>query len=274
MSVALDITRSVDWHAVPNPLARLRQIRRQLLRSAFYVFFLHEQFHHKVESLGFRLLITTGTDCYRPYKANVYRPSYLTVDCLEESLANAESYRRLREPRYFKRHEEHLKATIPIQPPGYAEGVNYLPEASYRGGLYNLKSRVLEGLLSPHTPASHWAIARNMITALMDITIDIYVILPRGGRPIFRPTSIDPGFTTSSHALASALTRHHGYQPVSGGKGSHVKLIKPGAPNIHIPGNRSVVSPGVVKQALNAIGRYPISLLPDLLAGRLATNDK
>ena len=103
----------------------------------------------------------------------------------------------------------------------------------------------------------------------MDISDDIFVVLPRGARPIFRPTSIDPGFTVSSGALIGALTKHYGYQVVPGGKGSHVKLKKPGAPNIHIPGNRPVVSPGVVKQAINAIGRHPISRLPDLLQGTL-----
>lgn len=99
-----DIARAVSWLGVPSPLASRSAIARQLLRSAFYVFYLHEQFHHKVESLGFRLLITTGADRYRPYKTNVYRRTYLTVDCLEESLANAESYLRLSEERYKQRH--------------------------------------------------------------------------------------------------------------------------------------------------------------------------
>jgi hypothetical protein len=103
----------------------------------------------------------------------------------------------------------------------------------------------------------------------MDISDDIYVILPIGARPIFRPTSVDPGFTVSSKRLVEALTRHYGYQVTSGGKGSHVKITKPGAPNIHIPGNRTVVTPGVVKQALGALGGYPLSRLPDLLDGRL-----
>jgi hypothetical protein len=114
-----------------------------------------------------------------------------------------------------------------------------------------------------------WGISPNVITSLMDISDDIYVVLPRGARPIFRPTSVDPGFTASSAALITALTKHHGYQHVPGGKGSHVKLTKAGAPNFHVPGNRAVVSPGVVKQALNAIGGYPLSRLPDLLQGRL-----
>jgi hypothetical protein len=274
LSCALDIAGFVDWRAVHTSPS---SICRQLLLSGFYVFFLHEQFHHKVESLGFRLLISTGADRYRPYKGNVYRPTFLTRNCLEESLANAESYRRLGESRYTQRVDKPilqglralLKTSIPMQPPGYAEGVQYLGEAAYRNGLHRLQSQILDGLLSPKTPAKYWAVAPNMITALTDITDDIYVVLPQGARPIFRPTSVDPGATVSTGALVGALTRHYGYEHVPGGKGSHVKLKKAGAQTIILPGNRPVLPPGVVKHALEAIGRYPISRLPDLLEGRL-----
>jgi hypothetical protein len=41
-----------------------------------------------------------GADRYRPYKRKVYSRTFNTSDCIEESLANAESYRRLAEDRY------------------------------------------------------------------------------------------------------------------------------------------------------------------------------
>lgn len=277
LHVALDIAAHVDWTAVKASGLRPAEIARQLLRSAFYVFFLHEQFHHKVESLGFRLLVTTGTDRYRPYKTKVYRPNFLKPTCLEESLANAESYRRLTEQRYKDRHapamleavQAYLAWSIPLQPPGYAEGIRYFAGAAYRRGLYTLQSQVLDGSLVLTTPASHWSVAPDVITSLMNIDADIYVILPAGARPIFRPSSIDPGATASTAQLTSALTRHYGYSQAPGGKGSHVKLVKPNAPNIHLPGNRPVVSPGMVKQVLGVFGGYPISRLPDLIAGKL-----
>lgn len=173
LSHAVDIASFVNWPTVHAP--RL-EIARQLLRSAFYVFFVHEQFHHKVESLGFRLLVSTGTDRYRPYKRNVYRPTFLTPHCLEESLANAESYRRLAERRYVQRVEpairaglrDYLEASIPMQPPGYREGVNYLNETPYRDGLYRLQSQILDGALPSTTPTGRWLVAPNMITALTD----------------------------------------------------------------------------------------------------------
>jgi hypothetical protein len=277
LSCAKEVALYVNWRLITAPHA---SIARQLLRSAFYVFFLHEQFHHKVESFGFRLLISTASDRYRAYKSKVYRPTYRTKDCLEESLANADSYRRLGEARYTQRVDrpireglrDLLKASFSVQPPGYAEAKRYLSETAYRDGLFKLQSQILDGALAPTTPAGRWSLAPNMITALTDITDDIYVILPVGARPIFRPTSVDPGATVSTRALVGALTRHYGYQHVAGGKGSHVKLKKPGAQTIIIPGNKAVLSPGVVKHALGAIGSYPISRLPDLLEGRLPAN--
>ena len=64
----------------------------------------------------------------------------MTADCLEESLANAESFCRLAEPRYAQRVDKaildglrrFLKTAIPLQPPGYAVGVRYFAKASYR----------------------------------------------------------------------------------------------------------------------------------------------
>jgi hypothetical protein len=274
LEVAADVAAFVDWsrvHLSPPVIAQ------QLLRSAFYAFFLHEQFHHKVESLGLRLLVSTDSDRYRPYKNKVYRPTFLTTACLEESLANAESLRRLDEPRYVQRIDpairaglrKFLRAAIAVQPLGYREGLNFVREEDYRAGLYKLQSQILDASLTPRTPDASWSVAPNMITALADISDSIYVVLPKGARPIFRPTWVDPGATVSTRDLVGALTKHYGYEQVPGGKGSHVKLKKPGAPTITLAGNRPVLSPGLVKHALDALGGYPISRVPELLAGKL-----
>ncbi len=275
LTSATDIARLVDW---PNVTLSNMEAIRHLLRSAFYVFYLHEQFHHKIESLGFRLLVATGTDRYRPYKANVYRPLYLTNDCLEESLANAESYRRLIEPRYTRRLDKRiieaqrafLQISIPMQPPGYAQGTLYIDNGMYRDALYKIQSQMLEGAQVPVTPLVNWSVAPNMITSLANIADDIYIVLPRGAKPLFRPTTIDPRVTVSTNDLIAALTKYYGYKTESGGKGSHVKLKKPDCPTIILPGNRPVLSPGVIKHALEALGERSLAKLPDLIEGRLA----
>lgn len=276
LSIGKLIAHFVDWGNVSSSQS---SVFRQLQLSAFYVLFLHEQFHHKVESLGFRLLIATDTDRYRPYKKNVYQKSYMTRDCLEESLANAESYRRLSEGRYKKSVEEkvirdgvrrYLKLAFKYQPPGYKQAGRFLSEKSYNDGLNKLQSQIRDGALNTKKADKHWFVAPQMIRALAKITDEIWVILPSGApQPIFKTTSVSPGYTVSSRKLITALQTHHGYSQVPGGKGSHVKLKKPGRQTIHVPGNEKTLSPGVVRQALKAIGEYPISRLPDLLGGRL-----
>lgn len=249
----------------------------QLVRAAFYTLFFHEQFHHKVESLGFRILVTTGQDRYSFYKKNVYRKTFLSPRCIEESLANAESVRRLSERRYRKRLDDEiyfatrqfLMQQIPNQAPGYAQGINFITESSYRAGLETLQSQVLDGRLPPSTPPDNWRIAPNMIAALADITEEIYVVLPKGARPLFPVGAVDPAATVSSNELISSLTRNYGYTETSGGKGSHVKLTKMGKPPVVIPGGRSTVSPGVVKHVLKAIGGYPLSRARDFVMGTL-----
>ena len=275
LSISKDIACEIDWRQVKLPR---HAIAAELLRSAFYVFFLHEQFHHKVESLGFRLLVSTASDRYRPYKTKVYRPAYLSSDCLEESLANADSYRRLSEPRFTKRISspirtglrKFLRSSFAMQPPGYKDALNYLDPADYQAGIYKLQSQMLDCALVTRTPQADWALATNMIKSLMNIEDDIFVVLPVGARPIFNPTTLDPGITTSSRNLVAALQKHFGYHVAPGrGKGSHIWLEKKGAPPITVPANRPTLSPKVIKDALQAIGDYPLSKLPDLLSGRL-----
>lgn len=254
-----------------------RALHQQLLRSAFYTFFLHEQFHHKVESLGFRLLVATGTDKYIRYKNNVYRKHFGKATCLEESLANAESIRRFSELRYQKKVDpeirrstcQHLEHSIPNQGPGYAQGLDYVSDTRYRLGLGNLQSLVLDGQFPSVTPSSNWRIAPKVITALTDITKEIYVVLPRGAKPLFPVRGVDPAGTVTSQEVISSLTRNYGYTETSGGKGSHVKLSKTGRPTVIVPGGRAVVSPGVVKHVLKAIGGYPLSRARDFVAGTL-----
>ena len=70
------------------------KLAEDLIRASFYAFYLHEQFHHKVESFAFRLLVSTRRDCYRPYQSSVYVPNFRTMNCIEEIRIASNSRRR------------------------------------------------------------------------------------------------------------------------------------------------------------------------------------
>ena len=160
-----------------------------------------------------------NNDRYRNYKTNVYKPTYNTSACLEESLANAESYIRLSESRYTKKLDSELKkgmrqflrVSIPMQPPGYRQGINYLSDKKFRRGLFKLQSQMLEGNVTPSMNSDQWTIAPKMITSLKNINDKIYLILPKSSQPILGGTQIDPGSTASTRALERALTTYYGY---------------------------------------------------------------
>lgn len=232
---AMAVARHADRAAIAATGLTFAEVLQRLLRAGFYSLFLHEQFHHKVESLGFRMLVTSGMDRYRPYKFNVYRPTFGTRDCLEESLANADSYLRLSEGRYTRKLstpfraalKRHLKASFRGQPPGYAQAINYLQDGPFRDGCRVLQSQMLDGTPKHSTPIQHWLAAPDLIRAMMDFTAQIYVVLPAGARPVFPTGMIDPRVTISSREMAEVLVRHYGCERVKGGKGSHIKLKGP-----------------------------------------------
>lgn len=73
--------------------------------------------------------------------------------------------------------------------------------------------------------------------------------------------------TVSTRKMVDALTRHYGYQVTPGGKGSHLKLKRPGAPTLTLPGNRPELSPGVVRQVLRDVAQLPFQGLQTFLGG-------
>jgi predicted RNA binding protein YcfA (HicA-like mRNA interferase family) len=244
-------------------------LTKAMLRASFACFFLHEQFHHKIESLGFRLHVARGQGSYLPYKKNVYRPNYLTDNCLEEALANADIFKRISEQTYksvmgdvvVAATKHYLRSTFPSEQPGYRKAVDYLTTSQFRDGLNHLQAQVRYGSLTHGTNQRDWLLAPRLTQSFFNLKSEIYVIVPPGQQAIL-PTQIFP--KTCSTREMERICRNHGYSPVSGGKGSHIKMKKRDAPTITLPGNRKDLSPGVVKSVLRALGNYNMNDLPSL----------
>lgn len=246
-------------------------LTKALLRASFSTFFLHEQFHHKVECLGLRLHVVLGFSAYLPYESSVYRATFGSDDCLEEALANADSYRRLGTSPYkhllgdtvLTSTREYLENRFVRDPPGYRMAGKYLKRRGFEDGLNELQGQVREATLKPVRPAANWSIAKRLTQSYFSKNSDIYTVVRRGSRSVL-PTGT---LSLCSSKDMVKIFRHKGWREVPGGKGSHVKLEKPGKRPMILPGNRKDLSMGVISSALKALGNYTIADLGSLKSG-------
>src|SRR5258708_5207923 len=99
------------------------------VRPSLAIWYLHEMFHHKIESFAIRLEIVERVPRYCHYRKVVYNPrrDQQSDDLLEEALATAESCLRLEEPTcrraipadVMERTCAWLVPWVPALPPGY-----------------------------------------------------------------------------------------------------------------------------------------------------------
>lgn len=251
------------------------QLQLRLIRAAVMLYFLHEQYHHKTECLAVRALILLRHDVYHQYMDGVYAPNRGTDALLEESLAHADMYLRLSEPTYatdlgrpiVRSVRRFLKAISPYEPPGYRRASSYLDAASFAMGENLLQGQMREGRVRPQQPIDEWNRAPRLLQSMFDIRSQVWVVLPPGKRVIL-PSRVIPATCSTKEMVRLCTTA--GYREVKGGgKGSHLKLAKPGARTIVLPGDRRELSPGVANQVLKILGPHRLADLPRLLAGEL-----
>lgn len=180
---------------IPWPLRRrgsLPALAKCLVRASVYAFFLHEHYHHKIESLGLRLHVVDRKSCYLPYEAKVYNPTKGTDAQLEEALANADSYQRLDTEPYrswitydiVKATWNYLEKRFPHDPPGYRMAVNYLKASSFEVGENILHGQVHEATLTPLQPHYEWNVATRLTQSLFKVTDNIWLLIKPGGKSI------------------------------------------------------------------------------------------
>jgi hypothetical protein len=177
---------------LPLTAAPASSLVPSLIRASVYTYFLHEQYHHKVECLGLRLHVVDRKSCYLPYDVMVYGPSKGNDQLLEEALANADAYQRIwNEPyRYWigdqvlSATQAYLKATFPHNPPGYRLATNYLDPHHFEIGENLLHGQMHEATLTPSQPTNEWEIATRLMQSMFRVTDNIWTIVPSGRRSI------------------------------------------------------------------------------------------
>lgn len=256
-------------HQVPRAI-----LVKTLLRASVASYFLHEQYHHKVECLGIRFYVVENQSRYAPYWKQVYRLSRGTNDLLEEALANADSYRRLADKPYSvwlprdvrESTKTALEKSFHSAPLGYREATRYLDKGRFEDGENRLHGMVQEATLRPIRTANDWNFAPRLMQSFFKINDGIWTVVPVGQRRVL-PTKAAPVRVGSSRDVVKLLTKI-GYTIVpAGGKGSHIKLSKPGCRAVTVPANRENLSPGVGRNIAAAIGLHSLGRLQIALAG-------
>jgi len=272
MSWGIYIRESAVLEIASAVLTRLPPPRRRALdavfgavRAGLGVLFLHEAFHHKVESFAIRVEVVERQKRYRPYTDGVYRPLAQagSDDLIEEALAVAESARRLKREDVYTRGiprdlrdatKAMLKDWFPTLPPGYRTGPKFEQDRAFSDARNRLSCEVHEGRQHPLRRAAEWDLMPLGHGGLFNCKTATHVLVPIGTTPIIPWFDRAPRpLVVSTKAMLKAL-RADGYEVVPGGKGSHIKLKKPGEPTLHLPANREALSPGVLRGVADALG--------------------
>ena len=164
-------------------------------RAGMSILYLHEAFHHKIESLAIRFEIVERTRRYLPYSSDVYIPliKQKSDDVLEEALACAEMYRRFKNEKLYRRGVPKLvrDATIAMLPdwfrtlpPSYREAGRYLYDRTFDHAQRTLMSQVHEAAAAPKRQASEWNLAPHLCRGLFDCQRITHVLVPKGQQPI------------------------------------------------------------------------------------------
>lgn len=255
------IAAQIATYLKPGRVIDVR-IACQLMRMSLSVLYLHEAFHHKIESFSIRLEVVKRNKVYLPYNDDVYMPLKNTDELMEEVLACTEMYKRLKEPTFrrgvsvevFNATRYMLEDWIPSLPPGYRMGLDVLDISSFEDERDGLLSQVNEGVIFPGQHWEEWKIAPQMTRAFFSLGEIAYVLIPKGH------ISLVPWFSENVSPLSIStrdlekLIKKSGYSETAGGKGSHRKYVHETLPMIILPNSRESLSPAVLRAVSRTLG--------------------
>jgi predicted RNA binding protein YcfA (HicA-like mRNA interferase family) len=232
---------------------------QELCRVALSALYLHEAFHHKIESFAIRLEISRLSPVYIQYDENVFKALLGTDGVLEEAIACSEMHTRLRKEKSFHGNVRYhvktaalrfLEEWIPTLPPGYRRGLDRrLPDE-----LGVLMSQVAHGNPHPSQNPNDWAVASQMIRGLFNKNLVAHVVVPVGTSPVIPWLNAARYLSLSTRRVERHIIREFGYVDTGRGKGSHRHFHCQGRSPITLPANRESLSPVVQRQVAKALG--------------------
>lgn len=265
-ALALDLAATSATSAAP--LAPTRENARHLVRSAFLVLFLHQLFHHRVETLGLRLEVVHQRPRYLPYYRDAYARSAGTDDQLEEALANAFVHRSLSQRAYCadvpvevrRLAASHLRERWAVDEHGYGEAASYLTPTGWPRGLGELHARVDEGTASPSRRATWRHLGPDLTGVFLEPALDVVAVAAAGEPAVLPRAEVAP---SCSGAQMVALLERAGYEQPRRQKGPVLRLTCKGRAVAVVP-PVPVLPPGAATRLLALIDATPDDL-PRLL---------
>lgn len=235
-------------------------------RAAMSVLYLHEAFHHKIESMAIRFEMVERIRRYLPYHQDVVIPLMRkgSDDVLEEALACAEMLRRFKTEDVYRRGVPLVvrRATLALLPewfkllpPSYRQAGRYLADGAFAQGAKQLMCQVQEATISPLRNPAEWDLAPHLHRGLFDCKRITHVVVPVGERPLLPWIGHIPALPSVSTRKATRFLEEEGWRIIPGrGKGNHIRMDRDGWPSLTIPGKRESLSPVVLKSIAGAMG--------------------
>jgi predicted RNA binding protein YcfA (HicA-like mRNA interferase family) len=242
---------------------------RQLLRMAFTVLFLHQQFHHRVEMLALRMQVVEQRPRYVAYYREAYARAAGTDDQLEESLANAYVHRTLsRRAHCVGIPNELRRAVLDVvkrgwahDEPGYRIAGDFLTPEAWDRGIGELHARVNEASMRPTRRATWRHLGPDLTASTLDVATDVAVVTADGEAPALPGTALDAPTCTAEQM--TRILEGAGYAVPRRSRGSHVRLAAKGRAVAFVPVEGSL-SPTATARLLELVDATP-SDLPALL---------
>jgi predicted RNA binding protein YcfA (HicA-like mRNA interferase family) len=189
----------------------------------------HEMYHHKVESLSARWEILFQNKMYIEGFSKLYSKTVNTKNCLEEALAEAYAYEKVKQILQNPRTPSSIKSKkkeilkyfrnwIENSPTGYCEGINYLNKKENEQATYRFLEELYDSSIGKSHPSTDlWELYPKGLDGLSSIKNIIAYLWPKG-KPL--PKSLNARLL-SSNKLLKFLRQEFGEFQVREGKGSH-----------------------------------------------------
>ena len=168
------------------------------MQAARLFLYYHEAFHHKTECFATRLELTHRKPFYKTGFERFYQKTSMTVDCLEEGLANASALSECNKKFQHSILDCAMEGYVKESPPGYDQGVKIRRE------FLSVRCRFAEanqGICLPLLPSKNpdiWKTAQHMFNGISNIKSRVNYVIPRSSafakrlpfRPLLPPSKL------------------------------------------------------------------------------------